>query len=467
MLLLMSFIFWAKSPTFFANPGDTSVDTAVFQTVGYMMKQGYLPYKDTFDHKGPLLYVFHYIGSLINTNWGIGFFQIINFYMTFYFSYKIARFKLESIDSLLVISLASIILLNNHHEPANVEEFSMAFVAISVYIFLEYLLNDKTTHLKVFVAGLCCAAVFMIKMSQISCWLIFGICIFALLCSKKKYRELWTFVGVFTAGFLSLCLVIVIWLLAKGCLYDAVYEYIIFNFKYIQTRRELLTSIGYWMEYDLVLVSIVAIIAFARKSQTNIIYAIYLISSYAFIAFLEDTSSHHGLTLFPAVIYPLTLLMLELKKNENIKKLVVIVILAYFVIPKWYEMIKPIPYKLVHYGENSLPKEIDEICNVIKENTTPEDKISVYGNWDVIYLFSDRVHATKYSFQNPIQDCDDKIKDEYYSQLAEEKPTIIVLEGKNWGNYEGEMKEFLDRENYELLYSQNEEITSPKVFIRR
>ena len=65
---LMSLIIWAHGETFFLCPGDTSVDTAVFQTMGYMMKRGFLPYVDSFDHKGPLLYLIHnrlYNGDLL------------------------------------------------------------------------------------------------------------------------------------------------------------------------------------------------------------------------------------------------------------------------------------------------------------------------------------------------------------------------------------------------------------------
>ena len=467
ILALMSLIIWGHGETFFANPGDTSVDTAVFQTVGYMMKRGFLPYVDSFDHKGPLLYLIHYLGSLINTNTGVGVFQLINYFITFLFAYKIARFKLNRFESIFTILVGSIILLNNHKEVADVEEFSMGFICVSLYIFLDYLISNKTTYKKVFIAGLCCGAVFMIKMNQVSCWMVFGIFIFIELIHKKDYKELKRFTGTFIAGFLSIVLLLVVWLLCKGCLSAAIYDYIIFNFKYIHARRQILTSMEYWLTYEYYLFAVLVMLFFINKNKRmNCVYTVYMIVSYCLIAFMEDTSCHHGLILIPAVIYPIACLLDSLKNYNELKRIVIIVVLAYMIIPMWFKEAKPIPYKILHASENSLSDELNEICTIIQENTDHDDKISVYGNWDVVYLFSDRAHATKYSFQNPIRFCDDRILPEYLEELHKEIPKIIVLQGDGWGNYDGDIKDFLDTENYELVYQAYREAgNGPMVFM--
>ncbi len=466
-LAFMSFIIWGHGETFFANPGDTSVDTAVFQTVGYMMKRGFLPYVDTFDHKGPLLYLIHYLGSLINTNTGVGIFQLINYFITFLFAYKIARFKLNKLESVFTLLVGSIILLNNHKEVADVEEFSMGFICVSLYIFLDYILNNRTTYKKIFTAGLCCGAVFMIKMNQVSCWIVFGIFIFIELIHNRAYKELKRFTAMFIAGFLLIVVLLVIWLLCKGCLSEAIYDYIIFNFKYIHARRQILTSMEYWLTYEYYLFAVLVMLFFIKSNKrANGVYITYMITSYCFIALMEDTSCHHGLILIPAVIYPIACLMESLNNNVELKRILVIAILAYIVIPLWFKEAKPIPYKLLHARENSLSDELNEICSLIKENTDYNDKISVYGNWNVVYLFSDRAHATKYSFQNPIRFCDDKILPEYIDGLRNERPKIIVLQGDGWGNYDGDIKVFLDTEDYEMIYQAYREAgNGPMVFM--
>ena len=40
-----------------------------------------------------------------------------------------------------------------------------------------------------------------------------------------------------------------------------------------------------------------------------------------------------------------------------------------------------------------------ELIDTIVENTDPDDRISVYGKDDWIYVLSERMHATRYSYQ--------------------------------------------------------------------
>jgi len=466
ILGIMGLIVLGHGETFFACPGDTSYDTAVFQTVGYMMKRGYLPYVDTFDHKGPLLYLIHYLGSLINTHSGVAVFQLLFYYISFFFGYKIARFKLSRAESVFALLVGCMILLNNHKEVADVEEFSLCFICVSLYIFLDYIINGKTTYKRIFISGLCCGAIFLIKMNQSSVWLVFCIFIFFELLKNKDYKKLRQFSSMFIAGFVSIVLVFAVWLFCKGCLSAAIYDYIIFNFKYINARRNILTGMEYWLTYEYYLLALVAMAFLIPKDKrVNGIYVAYMIVSYCLIAFLEDTSCHHGLILIPAVIYPVACVLDYLKDQIKIKKMVIVFILAYMIIPAWFREFKPIPYKLVNAGSNGLSYELNDICRIVRENTDYDDRISVYGNWDVVYLFSDRAHATKYSFQNPIMSCDDRIMEEYIQGLENEHPKIIVLQGDEWGNYDGEIKEFLDTHNYELIYqAYRENGNGPMVF---
>ena len=51
------------SPIYPFNPGD---DINVFFTVGRCIKHGMIPYRDVFDHKGPILYFIYFLASLIS-----------------------------------------------------------------------------------------------------------------------------------------------------------------------------------------------------------------------------------------------------------------------------------------------------------------------------------------------------------------------------------------------------------------
>ena len=50
--LVIAFFFSIQSPLHLWVGADTNVDSSVFKTISMMMQKGYMPYRDTFDHKG-------------------------------------------------------------------------------------------------------------------------------------------------------------------------------------------------------------------------------------------------------------------------------------------------------------------------------------------------------------------------------------------------------------------------------
>ncbi len=76
-ILLVTFLFLQNSPLSIWRSGETGTDSSVFKTVALMMRHGGMPYRDTFDHKGPLLYLLNYTGSLISYYKGVWFIELL------------------------------------------------------------------------------------------------------------------------------------------------------------------------------------------------------------------------------------------------------------------------------------------------------------------------------------------------------------------------------------------------------
>ena len=76
-LFILAFIFLTKSPLHIWIRSDSDTDSSIFLTVAMMMDRGYMPYRDTFDHKGPLLYLINYLGRHISAYRGIWFVEFI------------------------------------------------------------------------------------------------------------------------------------------------------------------------------------------------------------------------------------------------------------------------------------------------------------------------------------------------------------------------------------------------------
>ena len=107
-LCLLAFVFLLKSPFHPFCSSEPSRDTAVFQTVALMMENGFAPYRDTFDHKGPLLYLIYLLGNKISDNNGVFFIEFFSLLSTLVFCYKVARLKSSPIMS-LIITVSSVV----------------------------------------------------------------------------------------------------------------------------------------------------------------------------------------------------------------------------------------------------------------------------------------------------------------------------------------------------------------------
>lgn len=82
----------------------------------------------------------------------------------------------------------------------------------------------------------------------------------------------------------------------------------------------------------------------------------------------------------------------------------------------------------------------------VEENTTEEDEISVYGNRNMVYNLSGRKSASKYSYQKPIGTICPEIMEEYFEEIKEKKPELIVVI-----EMDDNMKKFLKENNYKRV----------------
>ena len=175
---------------------------------------------------------------------------------------------------------------------------------------------------------------------------------------------------------------------------------------------------------------------------------------------------HYGMILIPSIVYPIAGIssyLSEIILDERIYKplmtLVCIYLLSTFVIPAWIGCFKSVPsYYISRHddGRSEIGKKISSlICSYVDEN----EPISVYGNWDYIYVLSNRIPASKYSYQYPIGTVNPAILDEYFDQISESLPTIIVI--KN-GYYDDRITSFLENHSYTLLWPEENEIDIEK-----
>lgn len=188
------FILLMDSPLHIWRYGEASTDSSVFKTVALMMRRGYMPYRDSFDHKGPLLYLINFAGDCISAYRGVWLIEYLFMLITFVAMYRIARIKCGKVLSCVAVLTASSLLCDFLREGNLAEEYALPFITIALFIFLDYFINGQINTARLIVCGFCFGSVCMLKFNMISVWIVFCIAVLTDCIREKQYQRLIKFV---------------------------------------------------------------------------------------------------------------------------------------------------------------------------------------------------------------------------------------------------------------------------------
>ena len=125
------------------------------------------------------------------------------------------------------------------------------------------------------------------------------------------------------------------------------------------------------------------------------------------------------------------------------------------IIPSSIKTIKAIPAYYASRNEAKFDETTANLCQVVSNLTSEDEAISVYGYWDLIYVKTHRKHATQYSYQYPIGQVTPEIIDQYMEQLADELPSVIVVQDHYSFYNKGNILGFLEENGYQLVWPEN------------
>lgn len=466
-LFICTFVFLLKSPMHIWLDADSGTDQSVFQTVAMMMQKGRMPYRDTFDHKGPLIYLINYLGRMVNVRHGIWLFEFAAIFVTFFAIYQIARLHCDRFFSLILV-LSSAALLFDYFKQGNMtEEYAMPFIAVSLYIYLDYFLNRKINRLRLVICGLSLGGVLMLRPNMIAVWIVFSIAVLIDCLRRHQPADIRNFLLFFLAGLCLMILPFLTWLAANQSLQPFIDQYFHFNMLYSSAQGGVtaasrlgcllffLKPTVYFSQTLTIFAIIVCVCLYFKKDR--FLYAAYLLYFFITLFFMCISGysfNHYGMVLIPAIAFPIASVY-DLWLTKRSHRLTAEIMLFLFLLggvslPDWFSTVKSIPETYRERNEDHHSVLVRTVCDIVEENTSPEETISVYGNWDIIYIMSNRAHATKYSFQS-VGSVLSEITDAYFSQLEQELPPVIVLQA---GRFDSRMESFLKKHHYTQIWEQ-------------
>ena len=124
------------------------LDSSVYMYTGWMMKQGFLPYLNVWDNKGPVFYLMEMLGISGGTL-TLWLFEGLLLFIAFVFCYKMFKLYVNkniAIVSTLFLLLSMVFVFDRGNL---VEEFALPFCFIALYILAKYPLQKNSLKMMI------------------------------------------------------------------------------------------------------------------------------------------------------------------------------------------------------------------------------------------------------------------------------------------------------------------------------
>lgn len=326
--LFLLFYSYTTSPLYL-NEG---MDSTIYKTIGLGILEGKIPYRDLFDHKGPMVFYINALGQLIMSGrMGIFLLQIISLSFAVLFIYKTSRL-FGGYGMSFLMSIIFLFVLSGFIEEGNQCEFWMLpYITVSLFLSTKYLCGNRMCHPLAysFVYGLCFSVVLLTRIndavSQIGA-IVFGVFMYMLM--QRRYVQLLQNVLIFICGTLVVLVPVILYFVYNNCFNDFIYGNYIFNRIYSGS------ILGFYqspLKTSLCLYVFVFCFCFCMKNvkYRNLVFTMFPISILSLFLMGNRNFMHYYIVLAPLITLTITLLV----SNKN--KVFALCVIALFPFQGW------------------------------------------------------------------------------------------------------------------------------------
>lgn len=443
------------------------------------MSKGGMPYKDTFDHKGPVLYLLNLLGMQFGYMRGIWIVEFVWMFGTLASMYKTARLFAGKLVSYLAVVLCGKWIFDYFQYGNFTEEYAMFPITLATFIFLDYLLNNKVSRFRVILCGLAFATVFLLRANMVGIWIVFCIAVFLKLLITKEFRKLWEFILCFVIGMSILMIPIAVWLAVNGAFDAFIQSYFVFNLTYsTETGGRALTSAKWnsflhFFNQDIVLYCVIILLYLAKKAEQKekmvaITYLVYMVLAFLLTSMSGMQYGHYGMAIVPTFIYPTARLFGSVehhykKQGNPIVLAVILYFLAAMALPTWLNACNNVVQVHENQANSNYTATVRKLLTIINETTEEDEPISVFGNWNIVYVLSKRLSSSIYSYQFPIGTIDSSIMDQYFEEISAKKPKLIIIQEDRMTE---RMTQFLEQYQYSLYWNEKKDGSGCQVYLK-
>ena len=391
----------------------SSNDGYVFMTIAKQMHDGAMPYRDLFDHKGPLVYLIYYVGTCVKGMKGLWAMQVLANAVTFVFIYKTARLFTTRLKSAfaVMLTLGAFFTFGTINNTVKPECWAFPFIAISTYYFYDYFKNDKWSYVRVFLVGVCLGSCLMMKANLTAPWIVFGIYLIVHSVQNKRLPQFFKMLSVLIAGIIAVIAPFIVWLKANGTLGSFVECYLVFNlFEYSHYEETHVFEYFFNLlcnQFVFVMLVLQVFVLIKNKSNLDLLSFLCFVITMLF----ATAGSNYGSTefampacfcLIPTCAHVLNLLVLKKLQTAT----VVFDCIAVFVLVPGslnevgYDLCQIQSYGPIAEQPSYKYTETAAIAQYIKDNSASKDKIAVQTSFYNIFYNTRKMLISSFFFNH-------------------------------------------------------------------
>ena len=234
MLLAFVYVVFFSFTTSFLFYGQSLNDSGLFQIVGKYWAQGNLPYRDLFDNKGPVVYLFNAVPYLVGNGRLLWVLQWVNMTIAFCYAFLIFRVSYSLRQSLVLTALTMACLTLCTEGGNSVEEYILPWLMCSFYYLVRYSITGIPLRASI-VFGLTLAVALLTRPNDALGLLGALLPCYILLFIKKGLKDVLAHLGMFLLGLVVLLSPFLIYLACSGTLDDWWFAGYSFNMEYARS----------------------------------------------------------------------------------------------------------------------------------------------------------------------------------------------------------------------------------------
>ncbi len=331
------------NPNSFLYVFNNNPDQNWYITMGEGMLAGKVPYKDLFEHKGPIVYFAYALVALFNNVYvGAFLFEMIFGVAFLYTAYKILRRYLSEKSSIILLFLVAFLTFTSYYTVlgyGSVEFYSLPFLNYMLLAFLEFIEDNKQfSLLRSLGIGFSISILFWIKYTMLILPIAIMIMWIVMCIKNKNIKQMFISIGLMLISFIIVTIPILIYYAINDALYDLFYVYFYVNlFIYSGNPVNIFTNIGLLLGLGNVnfIFMILAIVFYFKqfKKKGYFILTAFLFNILLLLA--QDCHVNYFAILFPFSVLGCALLFKYLSKFKikQITKKVLAIVMCILVFP--------------------------------------------------------------------------------------------------------------------------------------